>query len=51
MVRCLGKGFPTSMVINSKAEIVYMKVGGSSDKKLAKEIIMKEIYPAILKTL
>ena len=47
----LGKGFPTSMVINSKGEIVYMKVGGNSDKKLAKEIIMKEIYPVILKTL
>ena len=47
----LGKGFPTSMVVNSKGEIVYMKVGGNSDKKLAKEIIMKEIYPAILKTL
>lgn len=46
-----GKGFPTSMVVNANGEIVYIKTGGSSNKKEAREIIMNEIYPAILKNL
>jgi thiol-disulfide isomerase/thioredoxin len=47
----LGNGFPTSMVVNSKGEITFIRVGGSTNKKDAKKIIMKEIYPAILKNL
>ncbi|MDB5200963.1 MAG: TlpA family protein disulfide reductase [Ferruginibacter sp.] len=46
-----GKGFPTSLVIDAEGKVVYVRTGGSSDKKEARKLIMKEIYPAILKNL
>jgi thiol-disulfide isomerase/thioredoxin len=46
-----GKGFPTSMIVNEKGEIVYTMTGGNNNKKEARKIIMNEIYPAILKNL
>lgn len=45
----LGKGYPTSMIIDSAGNITYFRIGGSSDKKEAKQIVLKEIYPTILK--
>lgn len=46
-----GKGFPSSMVVDTYGNIVFTKLGGNSDKKEARKIIMGEIYPAILKIL
>ena len=47
----LGKGYPTSMVVDSQGNISYLRIGADSDKKEARKIIMGEVYPAILKSL
>jgi thiol-disulfide isomerase/thioredoxin len=47
----LGKGYPTSMIVDPDGNITYLRLGGDSNRKEAKEIVLKEIYPAILKSL
>ena len=46
-----GKGFPSCIIVDPNGYIIYSHVGGSSDKKEAKKIVVNEIYPAILKSL
>ena len=41
------KGYPTSLILNEKGEVIYSRPGGSSSEKDATKIIKEEIFPQI----
>lgn len=44
----LDNGFPTSFILDREGKIKFAKLGGSSDKKIASEIVLSEFYPKII---
>jgi hypothetical protein len=44
----LNNGFPTSFILDRYGLIKFVKLGGSSDKKIANKIVLSEFYPKIM---
>jgi cytochrome c biogenesis protein CcmG/thiol:disulfide interchange protein DsbE len=44
----LNNGFPTSFILDRQGIIKFAKFTGSSDKKIATEIVLSDFYPKIL---